>query len=383
MLILSFPVFQEHPIAFCVWWGYAGLTLIQILLWILLLSRAAVRKMPAIHLPEMPEPVSLIICARNEAENLKKNLCHFLNQNYRCFEVIVVNDASTDRTLEVLLDIQNKSRNLRIINFTNKKVGAGKKAALAAGIHAARYDLILLSDADCKPAGDRWMAHMTAAIQGSSAATVGLGYGPYYKLPGLLNRFIRFETVYTALQYLSFALVGLPYMGVGRNLTYRKDLFLKTGFSNHMHLASGDDDLFVNQVAAANRTAVVIHPEAFTFSAPKENWRAFARQKSRHLSTATSYRPVHQVLLGFLAASHLGHYALLMGMVCAGFSTIFDAFLLYVLRMCILLWVYAGVLKKLQEKDLLKWVPILDVLLAIYFLLFAIVPFKRMNPRWN
>src|SRR5690606_29715318 len=128
-----------------------------------------------------------------------------------------------------------------------------------------------------------WLKKMVAKMKGD--AQLVLGFAPYTEAPGFLNKFIRYEAVYTAMQYLSFALAGIPYMGVGRNMAYRKQLFHQAKeLEKHRHLASGDDDLFVNEVATKKNTAIQLDPETFVYSTPKLTWRGYKRQKTRHLS---------------------------------------------------------------------------------------------------
>jgi hypothetical protein len=119
------------------------------------------------------------------------------------------------------------------------------------------------------------------------------------KGPGALNKIIRFDTFHTALQYLSYALAGQPYMGVGRNLSYKKAVFLRNkGFSAINHVPGGDDDLFINKVATKENTAIVIDKDTFTLSDPKKNFGEWFRQKARHYTTAKYYKPRHKFLLG-------------------------------------------------------------------------------------
>lgn len=217
-----------------------------------------------------------------------------------------------------------------MIHLREKPAGmVGKKFALAQGITAARYDHLLLTDADCCPASEDWLYHMQRKLRGP--LKIGLGYGPYQKYPGWLNRFIRYETFYTALQYLSFALAGRPYMGVGRNLIYKKELFEEVGgFHKHINLASGDDDLFVQAAADANNTTLILSPSTFCYSEPERTWRSYARQKARHLTTGKHYTTINKMLLGALSLSHFVHF--LGGFVLiVKFSTIF-VIVLYVVR---------------------------------------------------
>ena len=194
------------------------------------------------------------------------------------------------------------------------KLIAGKKFPLSIGIKECKHEVVLLTDADCKPASEKWVAKMQAAFK--PGIEVVLGMGPDYKEPGVLNKLIRWETFHTALQYFGFALAGTPYMGVGRNLSYRKELFFRNkGFSAINNLPSGDDDLFINKVATKSNTAIVLDPEAFTFSAPKQTWKDWMRQKARHYSTGKYYKRSHKFLLGLYAASLALFYPLFIASV--------------------------------------------------------------------
>ncbi len=327
------------------------------------------------------QPISIIICAKNESENLQNNLPRILNQNDRSFEVLVVNDNSVDNSLKVLTYLQQKYSHLRIINFSNKKkTQVGKKFALAKGIEEAKHEVLLLTDADCCPASDLWLQEMRATLHDTIA--IGLGYAPYKTQPGFLNKIIRFETVYTAIQYLSFALAGMPYMGVGRNLIYEKSLFDKAnGFQKHHDLASGDDDLFINEVATARNTAIILRPETFMFSPPKQSWAAWFRQKSRHLTTGRRYQFKHKLLLGLLSASHLAFYV--FGIFVALKISWTISLLIYVARLGIVMPLYTMILKKLQDLSLVKWFPVLDAIFVLYYVAFAPKLFFGKKKRWN
>ena len=328
-----------------------------------------------------PKPISIVICAKNESKNLQDNLPRILNQNDRSFEVLVVNDNSTDDSLEILTYLQQKHSHLRIINFSNKKkTQVGKKFALAKGIEEAKHEVLLLTDADCCPISDLWLQQMRATLHDTIA--IGLGYAPYSTQPGFLNTIIRFETVYTAIQYLSFALAGLPYMGVGRNLIYKKSLFYQAkGFQKHEDLASGDDDLFINEVANAQNTAIVLKPETFMYSPPEQTWTAWFRQKSRHLTTGRRYQFKHKILLGSLSASHFLHFAL--GVFVAWKISFLLSVLIYVARLGIILPIFAAIAKKLQDRQLIKWFPILDAVFVIYYTAFAPILFFGKTKRWK
>jgi len=217
-------------------------------------------------------PVSVIICARDEAHNLVKNLPGVLVQDYATtHEVVLVNDNSTDESKYVIDEFKRSFKNLTMIELTQEaKMISGKKFPLSMGIKSAKYEIVLLTDADCVPASENWIKKMQGAYEDHTE--IVLGYGAYHKKPGLLNKLIRFETFHTAMQYFSYALAGKPYMGVGRNLSYKKELFFKNkGFSSINQIPSGDDDLFINQVAKAENTAILLDHDTHTLSEPKNS----------------------------------------------------------------------------------------------------------------
>lgn len=249
--------------------------------------------------------VSVVVCAWNEAENLRQLLPLLLDQQYPDFEIVLVDDRSEDDTYEFLLDAVTRYPNLRRVHVKQTPAHiTAKKYALSLGIRAAQKEVILVTDADCRPASPQWIASMAGQLSPDKA--IVLGFSPYQKREGFLNSFIRFETFYTALQYVSLALAGSPFMGVGRNLLYRRSLFLENkGFNEHLNVLGGDDDLFINRVATGSNTAVCLDPLAFVWSFPKTSWQSWYRQKRRHLLVGKFYRPRFRRILGLLAASQV------------------------------------------------------------------------------
>lgn len=250
-------------------------------------------------------PVSVVVCAHDEEQNLLELIPLLLKQQYHDFEVIVVNDRSNDGTYDLIREYATAHTRFKAVQIDHVPDHIqGKKFGLTMGIKAAKNDCILLTDADCRPASDQWISEMAAAYKEDTQ--IVLGYSPYEKRGGLLNLFIRFETLMTGVQYLSYALAGLPYMGVGRNLSYSKELFLsKKGFNQFRHVVGGDDDLFVNHHANRRNTDITIGKESLVFSSPKTNLSDYYRQKKRHLHVGKYYRGVHRFLLGLYALSHL------------------------------------------------------------------------------
>tara|TARA_B100000809_G_scaffold140211_1_gene137772 strand:- start:2604 stop:3698 length:1095 start_codon:yes stop_codon:yes gene_type:complete len=309
-------------------------------------------------------PVSLIICAKNEANNLKENIPLWLNQRYSDYEIILINDASFDVSLKIMESFESEDSKIKIVNVENIETFWGsKKYALTLGIKKAKHERMVFSDADCKPASPYWLKEM--ATNFTINKQVILGYGAYNKIPGLLNKLIRFETFMTALQYFSYAKAGFPYMGVGRNLGYTsKTYYDNSGFASHMKVQSGDDDLFVNEVATKSNTAICYSQESFTYSKPKQSWENWIKQKKRHISTAKYYKLKHRVFLGSYFIFQMLFWVL---------SLLIFIFLdwkiplaLIILRLLIQFIVLHKAMKKLDEKDLIYWFPFLEIVLITF-----------------
>ncbi len=327
-------------------------------------------------------PISIIICAHDEEQNLKELVPHLLAQDYPEFEVIIIDDRSNDNTFDWLLDETKKDHRLRMVhvNRTPPHVN-GKKYGITLGIKAAKYEWILLSDADCRPKGNQWL-NMVSAHLGESTSFV-LGASPYEKAPGLLNVFVRFETLLTAIQYFSFALLGNPYMGIGRNMAYRKSMFLeKKGFNNFLNVTGGDDDLFVNQHATGKNTQVVIGLESLVYSLPKTTWSSFFNQKVRHLSVGKLYKFQHRFLLGLFVFTWLLTWFI-------GIPLAFVPELTYIVlgalafRTIFLALIVNFTAKKMGQRFEAWLVPFLDFIYVFYYLVTGLTALVSKKVRWK
>lgn len=362
-------------------WALLAALLIQLVYFWFIFVRLAFYNAGKRPVKENREPVSIIICAKNEYHNLVRFLPVILEQDYPEYEVVVVNDASDDDTFYLLREFSEKYSRLNVVNIhQNLNFFKGKKFPLSIGIRSAKYDTVLLTDADCYPTGSKWIESMQSALTGKTE--IVLGYGAYSVQPGILNKLIRFDTLFVAMQYMSFAITGMPYMGVGRNLLYRKDLFFKAGgFMRHYKISSGDDDLFINEVAKSSNTRIQPAAEAVTFSKPKQTFGSWFRQKRRHLTTGGFYRFGHKFALGLYSFSQLAFFGLLIALAVMGVDWMLLTGI-FLLRLLTQLIIVKKSMIRLGEKNFLLLVPFFEVFLMITNLLLGFAGLFSRKTQW-
>lgn len=336
-----------------------------------------------------PEGVTVLVAAHNEFQNLKVLIPKLFEQDYPKFDVMIVNDRSTDRTKRLLEEMMAQYPKLRsvTIKYTPNHVTA-KKFALTLGIKVAKNDVILLTDADCMPASDQWIRKMTAPVR-EEGRTFALGFSSYLEKPGALNRWIQFETLLTALFYISFGLWRAPFMGVGRNLCYRKNFFMEEkAFKGFWHIEGGDDDLFVNSHATGDNTGIVLDPQAITTSIPKETWSEYLVQKKRHLHAGKFYRGEDKKKIGLYSLSHAlfwtGGFGLL---VYFGIGRQWEHFLAVcgiILLRSLLVWsIFRAASKKTQGTQVSASAPLNDLFYLVYFWVLGTVSHQAKDIKWK
>lgn len=326
------------------------------------------------------EGVSVIICARNEENNIIKNLEKILKQDYPKFEVIVVLDQTADDSVHIVREFQKTYPHLKYIELErNQHRKFGKKVPLTVGIKGAAYEKLLMIDADCHPATDQWIKFMMSGY--AEGKQIVVGYGPYTRFKGLLNKFIRFDTAAIAINYLSFAKNKRPYMAVGRNMGYEKQLWFDIdGFKKHYHIQSGDDDLFMQDAAKGSNVAIEMRPESWVYSYPKTSWKSWVKQKQRHYTTASKYRLINKVFLGIFPMSMI---LMLVSFFILIFSFEWWLFVLSLLLFrCVMYWLIDGLLlKRFGQKDLIILYPFLEI---VHFIIIPFIYYSsdRQADKW-
>ncbi len=360
---------------------FIGIVLIQLSYYGLIFSKFAFSK--PVRSKKKNIPVSVVVCARNEEANLKELIPILLKQDYAEFELLLINDASTDDSLKIMKDFENQNPNIKVVDVVaNDTFLSSKKYALTLGIKASKYDFLLFTDADCRPNSNQWIKAMSSRFTNTNSIIIG--YGAYNKIKGsLLNKLIRFETVLTAIQYFSFAKIGMPYMAVGRNLAYRKDVFFSiNGFTTHMQIPSGDDDLFIKEAANAENTAICFTKNSFTTSQPKTRLKDWLNQKRRHIHTSNYYAPNFKFLLGLFYTSQLSFWVLLIILLTLQIN-IYVVISLALIRLLLLFLIFGFSSKKFDENDLLPYLPVLEVFLISLQLVIFISNLALKSNRWS
>ncbi|MBX2842604.1 MAG: glycosyltransferase [Flammeovirgaceae bacterium] len=328
------------------------------------------------------DQISIVIAARNEYENLKKLIPLLKTQTHQNFEVIVVDDRSEDRSFDLLNKFKEGFPQLKIIRVEEMKENWNpKKYALQLGINQTRSKIILLTDADCVPISNRWVSIIHGQYE--SETSIILGVGLYQKRHGLLNVFIQFETLYTAMQYLGFALIGKPYMGVGRNLSYRKSIILDSGlFKDIQNITGGDDDLIVNKVGNKRNVRIVINKESQTISEPPETFFEWYRQKIRHLSVGVKYNLENKVFLGTLNFSHIGFYFCILILSLLKIEWLFVS-VVYLFRILALTLIIYFTNKKLKAGFPVMATPFVDILYVFYYVVIGFASISTRKILWK
>ena len=375
---------------FLLWFFFGVGILIQIIYLLIIFGRTAFYKLSkSSSNSQNEEGVTVLVAAHNEFQNLKALIPKLFEQDYPKFDVMVVNDRSTDRTkrlLEEMMAIYPRLRSVTV-KYTPDHV-TSKKFAMTLGIKVSKNDVILLTDADCVPNSDQWIRKMTAPVR-ENGKTFALGFSGYEKVKGFLNSWIQYETLLTAMYYLSFGLWKAPFMGVGRNLCYRRSFFMEVkAFKGFWHIEGGDDDLFVNQYATGKNTAIVLDPEANTVSKPKLTFKEYLVQKKRHLHAGKFYRAEDKQKIGFFSLSHalfwLGGFGLLIYFgIDQSWEQFFIVFGIILLRSVIVVAIFASASKKIQGTNAPKNSWMHDFLYLGYFWILGTISHQAKDIQWK
>lgn len=375
-----FPTFEFNIIT-VLFLLFAFMVFINLLYTFMIYGRLAFFKERSTLSDEQLPPVSIIMAARNESDNLYENIPYLLQQNYPEYELIIINNQSIDDSAYLLNAFTQQFENIRVIEVNKSQhIKPGKKLPLTLGIKGAKHEHLLFIDADCKPTSNSWIKSMASNFV--TEKELVLGYGPYTKEKGFLNRVIRFDTSWIAVSYFSMALAKLPYMGVGRNMAYTKSLFESVnGFKSHYSLPSGDDDLFIQEAAKNRNYTINLDKHSYSYSAPHSTWSGWIRQKTRHYSTSNRYSRFKKMMLGVYPASLL---IVLFSFIILLFDTEFRWLTLATFLFLTFLkwWIQGRCFVKLNENSFVKYLPLWDIFYTILMPIIYYSSDKKEVNKW-
>lgn len=348
------------------------LLLIQLLYYLLVYNRIHLRGKAVlreeVHFANELPPISVIITAREECENLRRNLKFILEQDYPQFEVIVINDVRGDESEDYLTQLENSYPNLyhTFVPDSSRYISR-KKLAITLGIKASKYEWLVMTDADCRPTSNQWLRLLARNF--TPRTELVLGYSGYERGKGWLHKRVAFDNLFTSMRYLGLALAGKPFMGIGRNMAYRKEMFYShKGFSEHLNLQRGDDDLFVNQLSTSINTRVETDVQAVMRMQPVSHAKEWREEKIGYASTARLYRGAQRYLLGFETTSRILFHAawillLVIGIMQFHWLLVGGALFLFLSRWGVQIAVFNLAAKDLGEERRYYWtLPVFDFL---------------------
>ncbi len=333
--------------------------------------------------------VSVIVYAKNDAEHLEVFLPSILSQNYPDFDVIVVNDGSTDETRDVVTRLESEYDNLYQTYIPDEARSLSrKKLALTVGIKAAKHDIVMLTNANCAPEGSDWLTYMMRNFV--EGVDIVAGYAYIDGEGQRKRRYVAYDRLMFTLRYISYILLHKTYMAEGYNLAYRKDLFFRNkGFSKHLNLHYGDDDLFINEVATADNTRIELSPESRMVIHYENNFKAWRELKLRYDFTAAYLKTDSKFVFGFERMTVYLFYISIVLFFVYGlyYNLLFSAvsFLFWLLRFIVQVTIYRKSAKRLSSNKLFFLLPVFDLLQSVINLYYKIIGIcsKSKNFTWQ
>jgi len=324
--------------------------------------------------------ISVVIACRNEENNLTYLYKSLKKQDYPedKFEIIMVNDHSTDRTIDVLKSLNEADKRFRPLHLVNGK--AGKKAALFMGVEHALGDIIATTDADCK-VPENWLSCIAPYFMDTSLK--------------LLIGAVRMNGInfFEKLQALEFSgligsgagatIMGLPFLANGANLAFRKKDFLSADLKQDY--VSGDDIFLLQQIKKKQGVAGIdflAHPSAIATTKPQKTLGHFFNQRIRWLSKSSGYTDFQIIVVGLLV--FLTNIFMLIGSVSAFFNISFLSYFLigFGIKFLIDFMLLFFSTRFLNQKKLLIYSFPLAILYPVYVFFVSLLTLFK-TPEWK
>lgn len=305
-------------------------------------------------------PVSLIVYIENNQEQLKNFLPALKNQIHPTFEIILVNNASYDESLEILKEFTQTTPNTRIVNVENNESFWGnKRYALTLGIKVAKYDHLLFCEPEAVPDSAMWINNMTSKFTNSKS--IVLGHQRILPIKNSFwNKLTRFNNASWAAYNFSFASLGKPLYGNNQNLAYKKEEFYKVnGFINQMNQYRGEDYYFTNTIASSKNTDTSLAKTSFTASQTKPGFDSWIKELKTQSNLFSKLKFTTKIKVYLYSITKVPYFILMTVLL----SYLYNweiVLALFLARSLIVLLYSHKFLKHFQEKDLSLWFPVLE-----------------------
>ena len=364
-------------------YALAAVAGIQIICYLLIYSRFVFARAKKTSVTNTP--VSVLVCAKNEAKELEQFLPSILSQNHTNFEIVLINDVSYDNTFEIMEAFAEKHACIKLVNVKNNEAFWGnKKYALTLGIKAATHENLLFINANSKPVSLNWITEMCAQLNLNSKKTVVLGYSAYNKVKhSVLNKFIRFDHLIKSIQYMSFAKTGMPYVGVSENLAYtKKHFFDANGFMSHMDIKKSEHALFINQTATKRNTSAVFSKNSFTSTVAPKSLKSWTTKKRQYTYIAKHFKLIHKFVLALIYST--GFLFWLLAILLISLQYNWEIVAAIIASRIVVQYIVLGIgAKKLNELDLIIFIPFLEIFLILFQFVIFITNASSKPKHWK
>lgn len=252
------------------------------------------------------QAISIVICSKNNAEDLKENLPYFLEQDYPNYEVIVVNDGCVDDTDIVIKALQNKYDHLRTTRIPlDERFSHNKKLAQTIGIKGAKNENIIFSNPNCKPASKLWLQNLAKNWDKS----VHIGYSNFENQKKFGTNLLKNDILKRWTKAICFSSTGKTYYGNGNNMGYLKeDFFANKGFAKHSQFEAGYDHLMAYRLSKKSGSSTYISPESKVFLPTRNPFEIWANEQKYYYQSRKYISKKIKFLLDLDSTSHFFLY---------------------------------------------------------------------------
>jgi glycosyltransferase involved in cell wall biosynthesis len=378
---MDFLNYQFTQLTFVLAVATGGFLLLQLIYYVFVYGKVSRYRLPEENY-NFP-PVSVVLVTKDEQENLKERLPVILEQQYPDFEVVIVNNASSDETEFVLKVFQKIYPQLKVVNLYSEAPNKflGKKYPLSIGIKSAKNDCVLLTNVNCVPNSLFWIMNMVRGLSQTRNTIIGFNF--YEREKTLFNSLVQYDTIINAINYGGMALLGNPYKATGDNIIISREEFFNSGsFLSLYNVACGDMELYVNRITKGKKTSVILNEEAYIKTETPQSFSLWCRYKKRNIKTAYYYKFLDKLLVAIPSWTTLFFYATFVTLFLLNFPW------QWILTGCILKFAiqiifFQNASKVLMKNNLCIFAPLFEIFFLVFNTIMGISVLFSRKDRWE